>query len=166
MAEAGACSTPIAFTLTLDGTQVFTTSGTATTASFNWNSAGADGAHTLVLTVRDGTGSMASATRHVTVANVIPGPRPIISTPAEGATVSGIVTVGMDRADTGGGAITWTLKTDGITVFTATSAASTPTHRWDTSARAVGPHTPSLTQHDPRSGSLAPSDPPHAPPPP
>jgi len=161
MAEAGACGSPITFTLTLDGTQVFTTSGATTSATFNWNTAGADGAHTLVLTVRDGTGSTVSAIRHVTVSNVIPGPKPLISTPAEGATVSGIVTVGMDRADTGGGTITWTLKIDGITVFTATSAASTQTYSWDTSAWAVGPHTLSLTVQDPGSGSLATSAPRH-----
>jgi Beta-propeller repeat len=37
MNETGASGTPITFTLTMDGTQIFTATGTATTASFAWN---------------------------------------------------------------------------------------------------------------------------------
>src|SRR6266404_3669283 len=154
MAEAGACGTPITFTLTLDGTQVFTTSGTATSASFNWIT-GAGGLHTLVLMVRDGTGSTASATRHVTVEGPPPppGPLPIFTSPPEGATVSGVVTVGMSRGDTGTGTINWTLKIDGTTVFTETSAATSRTYSWNTGPYAAGPHTLALTLQDPSSGS-------------
>ena len=47
----------IFYTLTVDGAQVFTAAGTATTATFAWNTTTvADGAHTLGLTVRDGAG--------------------------------------------------------------------------------------------------------------
>src|SRR5439155_1275219 len=39
MSETGTSGTPISFTLSLDSTQVYTTSGTATSASYAWNSA-------------------------------------------------------------------------------------------------------------------------------
>ena len=149
MAEAGACGTPITFTLTLDGTQVFTTSGTATSASFNWIT-GTGGPHTLVLTVRDGTGSTASATRHVTVEGPPPpGPQPIFTSPPERATVSGVVTVGMSRGDTGTGTINWTLRIDGTTVFTETSAATSKTYSWNTGAYPAGPHRQLIEQRRP-----------------
>jgi len=73
MSETGASGTPIIFTLAIDGTQAYTTSGTATTASYNWNTSGAvAGAHTLTLTVRDGANRTATATRNVTVAAEAP----------------------------------------------------------------------------------------------
>src|SRR3989442_7993721 len=40
MSDSGANGTPIAFTLTVDGAQAFTVSGAATTAAFNWSTAG------------------------------------------------------------------------------------------------------------------------------
>jgi len=39
MSETGTSGTPISFTLSLDSTRVYTTSGTATSASYAWNSA-------------------------------------------------------------------------------------------------------------------------------
>jgi hypothetical protein len=108
MSETGADGTPITFTLTVDGAQVFTTSGTAATASFGWNADSVAAAqHTLGLTVRDGAGRTATATRHVTVTDVPPPPLTAsFTSPAEGATVSGAVAVGL--SETGGtGTLTW-----------------------------------------------------------
>src|SRR5205085_2569565 len=68
MSAGNAAGTPITFTLTIDGTQAFTASGTTTTASFNWNTSGvAAGPHQLQVTVQDGAGRTASATRNVSV---------------------------------------------------------------------------------------------------
>src|SRR5258708_1151866 len=70
MSETGASGTPVTFTRTVDGAQVFTAAGTATTATFAWNTTTvADGAHTLGLTVRDGAGRTASATHGATESN-------------------------------------------------------------------------------------------------
>src|SRR5438034_1058161 len=90
MTETGASGTPITFTLTVDSAQVFTAAGTATTATFAWNTTTvADGAHTLGLTVRDGAGHTATATRGVTVSNNGGGTGTLnvfITSPAAGAT--------------------------------------------------------------------------------
>jgi len=97
MSASGAGATPIAFTLTVDGAQVFTASGTATTASFDWDTTGmATGTHTLGLTVRDGTGATATASRTVTVSAPL---KASFSSPAQGATVSGSTKI--DMAATG-----------------------------------------------------------------
>src|SRR5205814_8536035 len=104
------------------------------------------------LTVREGTRSTASAIRHVSVGPP-PGPQPIFTSPPEGAMVSGVVTVGMSRGDTGTGTINWTLKIDGTTVFTETSAATSRTYGWNTGPYAAGPHTLTLMLQDPSSGS-------------
>src|SRR5205085_11388309 len=68
MSESNGAGT-ISWALRLDGgaTPIFSTSGTASTASFNWDaSAVTPGAHTLTLTVQDGAGRTATATRTVT----------------------------------------------------------------------------------------------------
>src|SRR5205807_9322681 len=96
------------FTLTVDGAQVFGTSGSATSASFAWNTTSvADGAHTLGLTVQDGAGRTATATRGVTVRNTTPPPPPplsvFITQPRNGDTVRGVVwfTIWVDGAASG-----------------------------------------------------------------
>jgi glucose/arabinose dehydrogenase len=155
MSESGANGTPIVFTLTVDGSQVFTTSGTATTASFNWNSNSvADGTHTLGLTVRDGAGRTATATRSVTVRT--PTPIPVAFTsPPEGATVGGTITVSV--SETGGtGTLNWTVTVDdprrppeGIIVICAQSGtASSISCSFDTTNVADGAHTLTATVQD------------------
>src|SRR5205807_2173951 len=79
--------------------------------------------------------------------------QPIFTSPPEGATVSGVVTVGMSRGDAGTGTINWTLKIYGTTVFTETSAATSRTYSWNTGLYAAGPHTLAVTLQDPSSGS-------------
>jgi len=93
MSESNGTGT-ITWTLRLDGgvTPIFTTSGTATTASFNWDTTGlAPGAHQLQLTVQDGAGRTATATRNVTVGS--PGTITVFITQpgTDGTTVSGTV---------------------------------------------------------------------------
>src|SRR5256885_218424 len=98
-------------------------------------------------TVQDGSGRSGRATRSITVAQ--PSLTASITSPAEGATVSGTVPVGM--SETGGtGTITWTLRLDGGTtpIFTASGTASTTTFNWDTSTLAPGAHRLDLTVQD------------------
>jgi len=148
MSETGASGTPIVFTLTVDGTQVFTTSGTAATASFNWNANSVpNGPHTLGLTVRDGAGRTATATRSVTVTD----PPPLtasFTSPAEGASVTGVVTIGMAETGASGTPITFTLTIDGIQRFTTSGTATSASYQWDTTALAGGQHVLSLVVTD------------------
>jgi hypothetical protein len=155
MSESGANGTPIVFTLTVDGSQVFTTSGTATTASFDWDSNSvAAGPHTLGLTVRDGAGRTATATRSVTVTK--PTPIPVtITSPTEGATVGGTITVSV--SETGGtGTLNWSVTVDdprrppeGIIVICSPSGtASSISCGFDTTMVADGAHTLTATVQD------------------
>src|SRR5205807_2070192 len=130
-------------------------SGTATTASFNWNSTSvAEGPHTLGLTVRDGAGRTATATRSVTVKQ----PTPIsvtITSPTEGATVGGTITVSV--SETGGtGTLNWSVTVDdprrppeGIIVICSPSGtASSISCSFDTTMVADGAHTLTATVQD------------------
>ena len=149
VSETGASGTPITFTLTVDGTQVFTASGTATTAAFNWDtSTVSPGGHTLGLTVRDGAGRTASDTRTVTVAGATPTLTAAFTSPAEGATVTGSVNVGMSASGTSGTPITFTLSLDGTQIYTTSGTATTASFNWDTNTVGTGAHTLGLSVRD------------------
>src|SRR6266850_5710865 len=145
MSETGGGGT-IVWTLRLDNdpNPIFTTSATASTASFSWDASGiAPGAHTLRLTVQDGAGKTAAATRNIIVAGPLTAS---FTSPAEGATVSGTVPVGL--SETGGtGTITWTLRLDSGTtpIFTTSGNAATASFNWDASGVTAGAHTLNLT---------------------
>jgi len=156
MSETGARGTPIFFTLTVDGGQVFGTSGSATSASFAWNTTSiADGAHTLGLTVQDGAGRTATATRGVTVKNTTPPPPPpgpisvFITQPRNGDTVRGVVwfTIWVDGAASG--SKTYTLTEGGRTLATTTTTSSGPVSiPWPTTTGDNGPRTPTVGVRD------------------
>jgi len=149
MSETGASGTPITFTLTVDGTQVFTAAGTATTAAFNWDtSTAAPGGHTLGLTVRDGAGRTASATRTVTVTGATPTLTAAFTAPGDGATVTGTVTVGMSESGASGTPITFTLTLDGAQLYTTSGTATTASFNWDTTTVSTGLHQLALTVRD------------------
>src|SRR5207253_1781814 len=76
------------------------------------------------------------------------------TSPADGATVAGNVTIGMGR-DTTTGTVKWTLNIDGAQAFTVTNTATTATFTWDTGPVTPGPHTLSLTVQDTASGATA-----------
>jgi hypothetical protein len=150
MSAAGASGTPISFTLSVDGgAPVFTTSGAATTASFNWSSNTVpSGAHTLNLTVQDGAGRTANAMRHVTVVPEVP-PSLQITSPAEGATVGGTITVAASLASGGSAPFTWTVTVDSTTqIFTTSGAARSISFTWNSATVADGPHTLSVSVRD------------------
>jgi large repetitive protein len=144
---------PFKYKLTIDGTQVFSTTVSATTASYSWVTTTYDnGGHALVLTVTDSRGGSTSATRIVNTQN---GPGPLtasFTTPAAGTTVSGTVTVGL--AATGGTPpYTYTLTIDGGAPFTTNTSATSVSYSWDTRTVADGSHTLTLTVSDSKSGS-------------
>src|SRR5439155_5980 len=154
MSESGANGTPITFTLSVDSTQVFTAAGTATSASYSWNSASvANGSHTLNLTVRDGAGRTATAARSVSVTNMAPPPPPpgtlkvFITSPAEGATVNGTVWSDIWVEGAAAGTNTFTLSIGGMTLASATGGNHV-TLPWDSTRVTNGTHTLSLTVGD------------------
>ncbi|HEY3662361.1 MAG TPA: galactose oxidase-like domain-containing protein [Chthoniobacterales bacterium] len=66
--SANGTTSPNTFTLSVDGTQIGTKSGTLSTVSFTWTTTGyAKGLHTLSATVKDGTGNTGSASETVTL---------------------------------------------------------------------------------------------------
>ena len=146
MAASGGTA-PYTYKLTIDGTQVFTTTTSATTASFTWNTtSAANGAHTLGLTVTDSAAHSATATRSVTVQNGTP-PTAAFTSPAAGATVSATVAINMS-ASGGTAPYTYKLTIDGTQVFTTTTSATTATYSWNTTTAANGAHTLGLTVTD------------------
>ena len=146
MSASGAGATPIAFTLTVDGAQVFTASGTATTASFDWDTTGmATGTHTLGLTVRDGTGATATASRTVTVTAPL---KASFSSPAQGATVSGSTKIDMAASGAFNTPITFKLSIDGKEVSSMVGGDAFASFFWDTTPFATGSHTLSLLVRD------------------
>src|SRR5438132_2385474 len=152
MSETGASGTPITFTLTVDGTQVFTAAGTATTASFAWSTTSVrDGAHTLGLSVRDGAGRTASATRAVTVANNGGGGGTLkvsITSPATGSTVSGTVWSDVWVEAAAAGSRTYTLSIGGVTLVDGTDTSNHVTLPWDSRRVANGTQTLVATVRD------------------
>ena len=146
MSASGASGTPITFTLTVDGGQVFTVSGTATTAAFNWNTSGlATGPHTLGLTVKDGSGATATATRTVNVTTPLTAS---FFRPAPGEAVTGSYNVQMDATGAFDGPITFELSLDGTLLNSTFGGAASATYAWDTTVVAPGAHTLSLLVRD------------------
>jgi Domain of unknown function (DUF1929)/Glyoxal oxidase N-terminus/PKD domain/Bacterial Ig domain len=140
-------SAPYTYRLSVDGTQVFTTTTSATAATYSWNSStAANGSHTLGLTVTDAASASATATRAVTVANGSALTASFTS-PAAGATVSSTVSVGL-AASGGTAPYTYRLSVDGTQVFTTTTSATAATYSWNTSTAANGNHTLGLSVTD------------------
>jgi hypothetical protein len=159
MSAIGATGTPVTFSLTVDGTQVFTSAGSATTTTFALNTLPlAAGAHTLGLSVRDGVGRTASATQTINVANGSGGgatPPPgggtlgvFITSPAEGATVSGVVWSDIWVEGAAAGTRTFTLSIGGVTLATTTDASNHVTLPWDSTRVANGTQTLTATVRD------------------
>jgi hypothetical protein len=136
VAATNAIGTPISFLVAIDGHEAFTSSGTTTSATFSWNTAFADGAHTLTVTVRDGAGRTATAMRSVTVANDGNGRSlsVFITQPHDRDTVRGTVwfTVWVEGA--AAGSRTYTL-TAGREIGSVTTTSSGPVSiAWMTTA--------------------------------
>jgi len=145
---AGGGSPPYTYRLAIDGAAVFTTTSSATAASFAWNTTtAANGSHALGLTVTDSTGASATASRTVSVQNGGAALTAAFTSPAAGATVGGTVSVGL-AAGGGAPAYTYRLSVDGTPVFTSTTSATSASYSWNTTAVADGSRTLSLTVTD------------------
>ena len=152
MASSGA-SGSATYRLTVDGATVSTQATTSGSASYAWSTTGlTDGVHTLGLTVTDGAGRTATATRSVTVGNAAPPTagslRVFVTSPAAGATVNGVVWVNVWVEGASGASNVYTLTVDGVTVATATSSAVHVTPAWDSRASGNGTRTLTATVRD------------------
>ena len=99
-----------------------------------------NGTHTLTATAIDTSGNTAAASIQVTVSNVADTtlPIPVITSPSNGATVNGNITVAAKATDNV--AVTrFELYIDGA--IRATSTASTVSVKWNTRNVTAGPHT-------------------------
>jgi hypothetical protein len=151
MAASGATGTSNTFTLTIDGTSVFSTTTAATTATYSWNtSLSGDGPHTLALTVRDASGATATATRSVRVNNAAPPGTLTVSFPnlTPGQTVHGTVPVQIAVSGASGSSNRFTIFVDGAQQTAIVSNLSTVTWNWDTTTVANGSRTVSASVQD------------------
>jgi hypothetical protein len=153
VALAATGGTGYAYTVSVDGTTVYTGPGNGV----SWNTTTvADGAHTLAATVSDVLGRVATASRTVTVSNAPPpatGFTVTFSYPAGGATVSGNQTVGLSTTAPWGQAKTFTLSVDGTVLTSQSLTGTTLWYTWDTTKTANGGRT--LTAAVAMNGSTA-----------
>ena len=147
-----ASGTANTFTLAIDGTEVFSTTITSTTASFDWTTTTVpDGTHTLSLTARDAGGATATATRTVTVNN---GGTPLndinvtFPTLSPGETVQGVTTLRIAADNTAGASNRFAISVDGVARDLIVTGATTIDWSWNTSTVANGSHTISVTVTD------------------
>lgn len=151
MTVAAASGNANTFTLTIDGTQVFTTTTSGTSATFSWDTRSyTDGPHTLGLTVRDATGATATATRAVTVNNTATGNDIAVSFPSltPGQSVQGLTTVRIAAAGTVGASNRFSIQVDGAIVDTVVTDATTIDWPWNTVGLPNGSHTIGATVTD------------------
>src|SRR5204862_6177353 len=104
--------------------------------------------HPPTVSVRDPVNKTGSANHPL----LVPGAGQLtasITTPAEGATLSGMVTIGMSETN-GTGTINWTLQLDGgsTPIFSTSNTGPTASFTWNTSNVAPGSHTLTLTVQD------------------
>jgi hypothetical protein len=145
---------PYAFTMTAAGATVWSESSSNTHVALPWvTTSTPDGPQTLTVTVRDAAGKTGSSSVSVIVQNGTSSPPPgsaltaSFSSPADGATVTGTVTVGM-AASGGTAPYTYTLQIDGTQVFTTTTSALTASTSWNTTTYSNASHTLRLTVRD------------------
>jgi hypothetical protein len=142
MAVSGGAA-PYTYRLAIDGTQVFTSTVSATTATYSWNTtSAANGNHTLGLTVTDSTGAASSLTRTVTVSNAAGGTFPIyITAPSAGQTVTGTTWVTIWNDSTAPGTRAYTLSVDGTTVWSESVSGNPVSLPWVTTNTPNGTRT-------------------------
>jgi hypothetical protein len=136
----GATATSRTYRLSVDGTVVSTQTVSGASAFYAWNTTGvANGSHSLSLTVTDTAGGSATATRGVTVTNVVTPPPAtgtikVYVTQPTGGTVRGVqwVVIWLDNAAAGNK--TYTITANGQTVSTATNSDRPASLPWTTTS--------------------------------
>jgi hypothetical protein len=138
------------YRLSVDGAQLFTTTTSATTATYSWNTTTAgDGSHTLGLTVTGSNGASGTATRTVTVANGSSGTFQVfITDPTPGEIVSGTTWVTIWTQGAAAGAKTYTMTVGSTTVWTQSTSDTPATLPWVTTSTPNGPQTLVVTVRD------------------
>jgi hypothetical protein len=137
LTASGGSGSGYTYTLAVDTVAPVAVAGGA----FSWNTTTAsNGSHKLTATVKDSAGKTATATRTVTVSNVIATPLTVAFTAPTATTVSGNVTVTALAA--GGTGLSYRLAIDGTTV------ASTSSYSWNTTTAINGAHTMTATATD------------------
>jgi hypothetical protein len=151
----GAAAGTNTFVVSVAGTVVHSQAVAGVRATVPWNTTRTpDGPRTITATVTDARGRTGQATLAVTVANGLtpaPGPAPLavaFTSPAAGATVSGVVAVGMKTSGGGGGAVTFRLTVDGVPVFAQAVAGTSATYAWNTTVATNAAHTLAVTATD------------------
>ena len=150
------------FTLAVDGSTVSTQTVSGGTASYALDTTTLSNAsHTLSLTVSDGAGGSATATRSVTVSNVVATPPPAPTPPAApsgtikvyitqptGGAVRGTswVVIWLDNA--AAGAKTYTMTAGGRTVWSSSNSDRPAALPWNTTLNSNGATTLTVTVTD------------------
>src|SRR5262249_20393035 len=137
------------YTLTANGSQVFSQTTTATTTSFTWTPT-TNGSYTLGLTITDAGARTATATRTVTVNNGGGGGTLAIAltSPSSGQTVSGTTWANIWINSPGTAPFTFTLTAAGATVWSESQSATHVTLPWITTNTPDGPQTLTVTVRD------------------
>src|SRR5882724_5021760 len=152
MAASGASGSANTFTLTVDGSPLFSNTTSGSTQTYTWKTKGLvqDGVHTLGLTVRDASGATATATRTVTVNNNTPPGTLQVSFPnlAPGQTMQGTVPVQITVTGTSGTSNRFTVFVDGVQQTVIASNTTTVTWSWDTTTVGNGSRTISAGVQD------------------
>jgi hypothetical protein len=138
--------TRVAFSV--DGSSIGTDTNGADGWSVAWNTTLAtDGPHTVTATVTDTSGQTGSDSNAVTVNNFDGPPSVAVTSPAEGATVSGIVLVQASASDDVG-VTQVAFSVDGDAIGTDTNGADGWSAPWDTRTALDGAHTITATATD------------------
>ncbi len=152
MAASGASGSANTFTLTLDGSPLFSNTTSDSTQTYAWKTKGLvqDGVHTLGLTVRDASGATATATRTVTVNNNTPPGTLQVSFPnlAPGQAIQGTVPVQITVSGASGTNNRFTVFVDGVQQAVIASNTTTVTWNWDTTTVGNGSRTVSAGAQD------------------
>ncbi len=131
-----------------DGASIGVDTNGADGWSASWNTSGvSDGGHTVTATATDTIGQTASDGISVTVDNVDEPPTVSITSPADGATVSGTVNIVADATDDKG--VTQVeFFVDGAGIGVDTNGADGWSASWNTSGASDGDHTVAATVTD------------------
>jgi hypothetical protein len=140
--------TQVAFSV--DGTSIGTDTNGADGWSVSWETTlVTDGMHTVTATATDTLGQTGSDSNEVAVDNVDGLPAVTVTSPAEGATVSGSVLVEASASDDTG-VTQVAFSVDGGAIGTDTNGADGWSVSWDTATELDGAHTVTATATDTR----------------